>query len=509
MFLYSEIKKNTYFDSVSLMLLSQELNKIPGIVQAAVMMGTPHNQVLMKRAGVLDAQSDAGITANDLLIGLQSDNQKAVDEALSVVQRLFEKKKECISETARPVSIADAKKHSPDLNLAVISVSGQFAAYEAKKALAQNMHVLLFSDNVSVQDEIHLKQTARENGLLLMGPDCGTAIINGAGIGFANAVRRGDIGLVAASGTGLQELTVLIDRLGYGISQAIGAGGRDLSAAVGGITTLMALEALLADNDTKKIGIISKPPAPEVMEQIIRFVEKSSKPVVTCFLSEDAVLQDLGGVIHTRTLEECAQILTGQRFNESENLQRLAQYHATKLAPEQKYLRGLYTGGTLCYEALIILKQSLGKIYSNLAKKPDEKLPDAEQSLENTLLDLGDDFFTDGRPHPMIDTTSRSQRVQQELQDREVAVVLLDCVLGYGSHPNPAQPLVEEIERYRQKEPDRHICFIASVCGTEKDAQGLMLQRELLANAGVVVLESNAAAVRFAAMIMSRIGEGR
>src|SRR5690606_14776291 len=124
---------------------------------------------------------------------------------------------------------------------------GVYAAFEAFRALENNLNVMMFSDNVTVEDEIKLKDLAVKKDLLMMGPDCGTAIINGVGLCFANKIKRGPIGLVAASGTGLQEVTVLIDQFGGGISQAIGVGGRDLSKDVMGRMTLHAINALNAD----------------------------------------------------------------------------------------------------------------------------------------------------------------------------------------------------------------------------------------------------------------------
>src|SRR4030095_10708603 len=143
-------------------------------------------------------------------------------------------------------SIALGLERAEDADIALISVPGDYAAAEALKALAQGLNVMLFFDNVAIADERAIKLYARARTLLVMGPDCGTAIVNGVPLGFANVVRRGDIGLVAASGTGLQEVTCRIHNLGGGISQAIGTGGRDLKDAGGGMPVLQGAAARAA-----------------------------------------------------------------------------------------------------------------------------------------------------------------------------------------------------------------------------------------------------------------------
>ena len=267
---YTQIKQNAYFDSVSLMLISSRIGSVEGVEDAAAMMGTDHNKELLQQSGLLTAEQAATVTGNDLIIGIKSQTQAVIDEALLVLEEQFNQKKQTNTSSKRVKTLDAALKQSPQSNLSVISLPGRFAAGEAMKALQRGLHVLLFSDNVSVEDEIKLKEYAVENELLMMGPDCGTAIINGVALGFANVVRPGSIGLVAASGTGLQEVTTLIDRLGSGVSQALGTGGRDVKEAVGGLMMKQALAALEADATTKVIGIVSKPPARSVMEREAR-----------------------------------------------------------------------------------------------------------------------------------------------------------------------------------------------------------------------------------------------
>jgi FdrA protein len=344
----------------------------------------------------------------------------------------------------------------------------------------------------------------------MMGPDCGTAIINGVALGFANVVRRGNIGLVAASGTGLQELTVIIDKLGGGISQALGTGGRDLKKDIGGKMMLLALDALASDPETQVIGIISKPPAKEVMVKILEKVKLIDKPVVACFLGGDSSLVEGTDTIAVETIEEAAKQLvtiskggltTNLQLYSEEELDNLVKSEVSKLRG-QKYLRGLYTGGTLAYEGMLILDKKIGNIYSNIPINKELALTDVEVSQENMILDMGEDYFTDGMPHPMIEPKLRSERIKKEASDPQTAVILLDCVLGYGSHPDPAQSVATAVEQAKVIQGDRHVTYIASVCGTEKDPQILSDQVEKLKNAGIIVLPTNAQAAQLAARIL-------
>jgi succinyl-CoA synthetase alpha subunit len=302
----------------------------------------------------------------------------------------------------------------PEANLAIISVPGAYAAREAMQALKKGLHVMMFSDNVSLADELALKKFAHENGLLMMGPDCGTAIINNRGLCFANAVSLGNIGIVGASGTGTQEVSVLIDRFGGGVSQVLGTGGRDLYEEIGGIMMLDCLEALACDEETKVIVLISKPPAKSVAQRILAEVQKVDKPVVVCFINGDATEVEKAGAHFAKSLEEAAykavllaQVKEDIDMPEEEVSPNQAALGVSKLQPEQKYVRGLFCGGTLCYEALHILQEKVGKVYSNISKKEETKLENPHVSEENTLIDLGDDVFTVGRPHPMIDPSLR------------------------------------------------------------------------------------------------------
>lgn len=511
--LHNVIKKNSYFDSVTLMLFSSKLNDVEGVKQAAVMMGTDHNKSLMVSSGVLDEAKLKDITANDLVIGIVADEQTIVDQAIAVLDAQFENKKDTSSKggSKRVKHLDAAVKELPDLNLSVISLPGRYAKNEALRCLNKDIHVMLFSDNISVEEEVELKTLAVEKGLLMMGPDCGTAIINGVALGFANVVRRGNIGLSAASGTGLQEVTVIIDKLGGGISQALGTGGRDLKAAIGGKMMLLTLDALAHDDQTEVIGLVSKPPAPSVMEAIVKKAQTIDKPIVACFLGGDLSVFKGTNIIGVSTLEEAAHALVKvsqkqafEGLKDSPLAQNTDRLLAQVPHSEGQYIRALYTGGTLAYESLLILQQSLNAVYSNIALDPTFAIEDPETAKQHTVLDMGEDYFTDGKPHPMIDPEPRAKRLIKEASDPQTGVILLDCVLGYGSHENPAASLVKAVKQVKSQRED--IVFVASVTGTQGDPQGLEKTEAALVDAGIIVLPTNAQAATFALNVLKKRG---
>ena len=513
----SVLKKNTYQDSVALMDVSSTLTKIDGVLQAAAMMATEANLKLLADAGLLTDEAKKA-RPNDLFISIEAEDEKTFAIAFDHVEKYLnneivkatEKKEESIQ------TIAEAIQHNPDANIVLISTPGQYAATEAYKALQEGLHVFMFSDNVSVADEIMLKEIAVERGLLMMGPDCGTAIINGNPLGFANVVRKGPIGIVAASGTGLQEVSSLIHRLGSGVSQAIGVGSHDLSVDVGGLMMNLALDALVEDPQTKVIVLISKPPAPSIAEKLLKKIKKISKPVVVNFLGGDLRVIHQYGAIPAFTLEDAGAISVAVTKKEEieplffsqtkEAINEIIQKETSKMNDRQRWIRGLYSGGTFCSEAQLLLRDMTGKTYSNVPIQPDLKLNFKDSSREHTVLDLGDDAYTVGRPHPMIDFRMRAEAIIREAQDVETAVILLDVVLGFGAHENPAAELVPAILEAKEiaKKNGNHISFIASICGTDEDFQNRQLQYQELEKTGVLIMDSNAQAVRLSGLIASR-----
>lgn len=510
----TKIIRNFYRDSVSLMQLSSSFAKLPGVEQASAVMASANNISLLQEAGLLAEPVEA--SANDLLIALQGEAD-ALESALAAAESSLKQPSPSStgSEQSRgiaPRSIEMGLGNLVDANLALISTPGEYAAAEAFKALSLGLNVMLFSDNVALEDEIALKRFAQERDLIVMGPDCGTAIINGIPLAFANVVRRGVIGVVAASGTGLQQVTCLVDRWGGGISQAIGTGGHDLRREVGGISMLQGLKALAADPSTSVIVLISKPPSPEVAAKVLEAAGVAGKAVVVNFLGADPDQVRRKNMYPAATLEDAAAAAVALADGKTPEARRASvpPLSTTLLAPRQRYVRGLYSGGTFCYEASLLLKEELGQINSNTPVEPRDRLSDVWTSRNHTVIDLGDDLFTRGRPHPMIDHRLRNERLIREASDPEVAVLILDIVLGYGSHPDPAAEMIPAIQKARDlaAEADRHLVIVGFVCGTAADPQNLSKQETALREAGVILAESNAQAVRMAASVVREVGGG-
>jgi succinyl-CoA synthetase alpha subunit len=511
------IKPSEYHDSVSLMLAARELSKLEGIRDAAVVMATEANKSILADAGLLTDEVKSA-TPNDLVIAVSSETDSLADAALQKVDGLLKKKAASGEAGAfQSRTIRGALASNPSSNVAVISVAGRYAADEAWDALLNGLHVLLFSDNVSLEDEIALKKYAREHGLLLMGPGAGTTILNNVALGFANVLPAGPVGVVSAAGTGLQEVTTLLARRGVGITQGIGTGGRDLKKEVGGIMMLEAIKALQDDPGTAALTLVSKPPADGVVRLILDQVSANSKPTVICFLGGN--MESVSGfpnVIPARTLYECA-LLTAQVVKpedggiekiltaEDADFKKQANKLRKKLNPGQRYLRGLFSGGTLCYEAQVIWRDMLDSpVYSNAPLPDGTALPDSTKSHQHTAVDLGEEEFTVGRPHPMIDNDLRIRRLLQEARDPETAVIMLDVVIGYGAHPDPASELGNAVEEARRLR--RELLFVASVTGTEDDPQSLGRTTSTLERAGVIVCNSNSAAARLSGLIVSGKG---
>ena len=509
------IRKNEYYDSVFLMRVARRIADQPGVAQAAALMGTGKNKDLLAEIGI-GGPEIAAATPNDLILAVVAESQETVASVLERIDDWLRREPTGAAQAAIR-TLDEAIARQPHSNLAVISVPGQYAAPEARRALERGLNVFLFSSNVPLESELALKRYARERGLIVMGPDCGTALVGGVGLGFANAVRRGPVGAVGATGTGLQEFTTLVHQGGSGISHAIGVGSHDLADAIGGISTLSALDALEADAGTRVIAILSKPPGPAAHAVLMQRLNRCRKPVVACFLGLRGEPPGAGGPYRpARTLDEAArlsiELATGHppaQWPAGPDLGALVQRERSRMRPEQRYIRGIFAGGTFCYQAQQILQDAGLGAHSNTPLVGNVRLADVNRSVEHTLVDMGADEFTQGRPHPMIDSTLRRERVLAEAQDPEVAVLLLDFVLGYNASPDPAGELVEAIVEARRAADRRggSLGVMASVCGTESDPQGLSQQRRLLEEAGVVVLWSSALAARCAARLAASLQE--
>lgn len=493
------IKKNTYFDSVSLMAISTKANGIEGVRQANLAMGTEKNKEILHNTGLYTPEAEpAG--RGDLMIVLDIqegyDPAKVEDAVLETLVRKQDSGEDSGSDYE--FSSVEAACQGGHANLAVVSINGAYAARAARKALDKGLHVMIFSDNVSLEEEIELKSYAHEKGLLVMGPDCGTAILNGKGLCFANAVRRGHIGIVAASGTGAQEVSCQVHGFGGGISQLIGTGGRDLSREVGGIMMLDGLQALAEDENTSVIILVSKLPHPAVAEKIYARVRSIEKPVVIAFIGGKQEEIEACGAIYAETTKRAALkavLLSGvpeETINKHALNLPLIQEVKAKLQPQQKYIRGLFCGGTVCQEVYGLIQQKYPNVYSNIAHDKKYVLGPNDASREHTLFDLGDDAFTDGRPHPMIDPSLRLDWIIREAQDPEVGVIVLDIILGYGSHPDPAGITLPAIRKAKELAAARgqHLEILALVLGTELDSQNFDAQCAKLEAAGVTIASS-------------------
>lgn len=508
MAVHARIFPNSYRDSVELMQIAASLEAVEGIERAGLVMATPANRDVLARAGLLtDAAAEAG--PNDLVVAVACADPTTATGAFELAAASLAGRGaqdgggEAVRTQAR--TIAEAVAAEPGASIALISTPGTYAAAEALKALKRGLHVFLFSDNVTIDEEIELKALGHRAGLMVMGPDCGTAILDGVPLGFANVVRRGRIGLVAASGTGLQQVSVLIDRDGAGVSQAIGVGGRDLHERIGGAMMLDGLTRLAADPGTDVIVLISKPPSDAVSAAVLRAATDAGKPVVVNFLGGDAARIKDAGVVPAGTFEAAAAAAVALSRGDvvpsdagigdvrlGEDLQAAAAAAASGLGDDQTMVHGLYSGGSLASEAKLILRAGLG-----------DGAADAVH-----IVDLGDDEYTVGRPHPMIDPRLRTDMLREVLHAPSTAVVLLDVVLGHGASADPAGPLAATIAEARRAQASfgRHVAVVASVCGTPADPQGLLAQESTLASVGVIVAASNAQAARSAARIMEHRG---
>ncbi len=498
-----EVRRGAYYDSVVLMQLQRSLATLPGVLDAGVVMGTDANKAVLGQSGLLAPEVQAAV-ADDLVIVVRAEDDAAVQAALSQVDELLTKRRKGIEQEYRPKSLESAAQMMPDAQWVLVSVPGRYAAGVARQALRLGKNVFLYSDNVSLDDEVALKQLAAEKGLLVMGPDCGTAIVNGVGLGFANGVRRGPIGVVAAAGTGLQQVTSRIHQLGSGITHGLGTGGRDLSEAVGAVTARQGLDLLSRDPETQVMVLISKPPSPQVADEVLRVARSAGKPVVVDFIgySPSARQVDNGCRLHfATTLDEAAELAVqlAAAAPDVESPLDLARF-----ATGQRYLRGLFSGGTLAYEALLILQDYLPAVYSNAPLDKDYRLANSLVSQAHTIVDLGEDEFTVGRLHPMLDNDLRIRRLQQEAGDPEVAVILLDVVLGYGAHPDPASELAPAIAsaRAQAEGAGRYLEVVAVVVGTDEDPQDFDSQVRQLKAAGASVETSNEAAIRYVGRLL-------
>jgi len=482
-----EIRRGSYRDSVSLMQVSRAVGSVPGVETAFVAMATELNLDLLGGMGFA-VPTDA--TANDMVVALRAGDDGALEQARVTLEA-------SLTERAAPTGLGappaprtvGSATDRLDANLALVSTPGRYAFLDALDAVQSGLSVVVFSDNVPLAQEVRLKDEAARRGLLVMGPDCGTAVVSGLGLGFANAVRPGPVGLVAASGTGAQQLMCLLDAAGVGVSHCLGVGGRDLSSAVAGRSTLQALEALDEDPATELIVVVSKPPAAEVAERIRERAANLTTPVLFALLGPGQ--DDL-----TAAADKAVRALGLARPDWPR--------WPLPQVPRPGALRGLFSGGTLCDEAMLIASAELGVVRSNIPLEPSWALPGDLRAPGHLMIDFGDDRLTVGRPHPMIDATLRLERLGVEARDDECGVVLLDVVLGYGAHPDPAAELAPAIADARRvaAADGRDLAVVVSLTGVPADPQDRSRQATALRDAGAAVFASNAEAARHAVALI-------
>lgn len=494
------VYKNQYQDSVRLMSISREAAKLDGVSKVLALLGTVSNKDVIARLGLKDPAVDAA-TASDLMVCIEAKDDAAVKAALDNVQaHLKTKAGGSKAEELKPATIEEAADRLEDANFCMISLPGPMAKLDVLSAINRGLNVMLFSDNITIEDEIELKKKAIEKGLLMMGPDCGTAIIAGVPLALANVVRRGDIGIVAASGTGIQEVTCLIDRFGGGITHALGCGGRDLRKQVGGLEMRFGIKKFAATPGNKTLLLLSKPGDPAVLNAVLDEARATGLRTVTCLIGGKPDELNTEGIIFTRTLEEAAFAALGKPVPELVFPKALDDRIA-KLDSQRKYMRGLFSGGTLCYESLVILDDKFD-IESNVPLRKELFLEAPTKGKKHCCVDLGEDEFTRGIPHPIIDTGLRGQRLEEDMRDPTCRVIMMDIVLGFGADPDPASKFASIINRVRKDLPDGGPIIVCSVCGTDADPQSCAQQEKTLEDAGCFVFPTNAQAAKAVARIV-------
>lgn len=498
------VLKNRYVDSVTLMGVAEKIAKLDGVQGAESGMGTPANIELLTDLGYA---VPADTTKNDLMIAIDAaeENQKVAYQAsLDILDHRGSG--EVVYHDLDEIDLRD-----DDYDLVQISLPGEYAAAEIKKAINKGLDCFIFSDNVTLEEELECKQLGREKGRLVMGPDAGVGLLGGVALAAGSIVADGAIGIVGASGSGAQEVACLIERMGQGVSCIIGTGGRDLKPQIGGITMLMGMERLAKDPAVKVICLVSKLADLGVMAKVLDEADKIEKPVVAVFLGSGPDLFEGRKVHGAMSLEaaavESVKLLTGENpklgFTQEE-IETLAKAKVDALDPSRKYFRGLYCGGTFTEEAFILFKQTNPEVelYSNLDTKYTTKLADHHKSQGHAILDLGDEDFTREAPHPVFDPALRLKRLEEELKDPEVGVVLLDFITGPGVHLDPIMPFVPVIKAHPE------IVFVSTICGAKADPQDIVAARKALVEAGAVVADSNYQSAKLAAAMMAAL-EGR
>ena len=555
------IKPNFYRDSLQLMKISEKLRQSSGVSEASIVMATETNKGVLIRLGFSPSLIEQA-NESDMIIAVRAKDQQSIDLASEQIGKLFESTEEEHRLDSRDheetiIDIDLALRKMSDTNLVLLSIPGEYVKDISHKLIDQGINQQIFSDHVPVEDELKIKKHAVTKGVLILGPGAGTSIMNGKGIGFSNTISVGPVGIVAAAGTGMQEVTCLLDHCGIGVKHGLGVGGNDPKDKIGGIMMLECMKILEKDDDIKVIAVVSKPPSPSVEQKIVEYVinksakkyvlafiggqltaarknqqeqlsptenfrsEASSSANITAFSRHAATTTDHHrDSVKVNSLASCvlaiANVLGNQQLQKAisqiyiqpEELANLLQGEWSKLQSNQKYIRALYTGGTFTYEAQVILRDiiDIGQMHSNAPIEQIKKLQDSFKGEMHSIIDLGEEEFTKGRPHPMIDPTIRKFRILEEAKDPEVGVILLDFVLGYGSNPDPVGAVIDELRLAKEiaDKEGRYLPVITHVCGTKNDIQGYERSVSKLHSVGCIVMPTNALAVIASALISQR-----
>jgi FdrA protein len=506
------VRENEYHDSIQLMRVSEKLRKLEGVQQAMVAMGTDTNKRIIGSLGLMAPEAEEA-TRNDMLVAIEADSEETIESAVQQMEILFRETARKRAGQLTRHSLGSALRAMPDANMCVITVPGEYAAAEARKALEAGLHCVIYSDNVPLEEEREIKEFAAARGLLCMGPDCGVANINGTALLTASVVGRGPVGIAGASGSGTQQITVLVEREGLGVSQAIGLGGKDLLDEIGGIEMLFAIDVLEEDPETSVIVLVSRTPGQATLPRIMERVRACGKPVVVYFIGGESTVIESAGATAALDLEDAAlkavdlamgRPLRSRMFSMPDGeVDAIVTQETAGMAPEQKHLRGLFCGGTFGEEAMALLHDSVGETYSNAPLRPDLKLANSFECEGHCVIDLGDEEFTMGRPHPAIDPEPIRQAIYREGREPDVAVLLMDFILSYAVNPDPVGSVLEALAAVKaeREKAGGYLSVVASVCGTEGDPQGLSSQEEMLKSIGAIVMPSNAQAARMAGLI--------
>lgn len=503
--LFTVVRKDTYMDSLASLFTMSVLMDCEGVACAYAGMATAANLQTMEELGLVDDQV-RGAGSNDFVIAVRAASREKFEAAMEKT-----KKDDSSSSTQRSAfsTVADAVRANPRANICSIAVPGEYACEVTKQALNLGLHCIVFSSNVPLEQEREMKELAREKGLLCMGPDCGVANINGTAFVLSSINNRGPFGICGASGCGIQHVAAFLHEAGSGVSQTIGTGGNDLKEPVGGISMLMGIDALENDPDTEYIVLISRKPAERVLKALTDRIRRCKKPVVACFMGADRGEVEASGALWANDLDSCAQqalSLIGKRidFDSDEKLTEIARSAIEGMSVQQKYVRGIYCGGTYCDEVMQTMQRAIGGIHSNCPLSPELRLEDSRVSVENTVIDSGEEEFTRGRPHPTLEPSMRLPLIAKECEDPETAVILLDFILTPPEHIDPAgvtlQLLTKAMDTARAR--GGKLAVVCSVLGTDADLQNVDQQRQKLRDAGVYVCRSNRQAGQLAAKII-------